>query len=217
MKRAVVGHGQAKKEQVQQMVMRLLALPGVPGKDAADALGLAICHAHARQQLRGNRTQRGARTAKFGALSAGAKLLEARAAGSARRQSAPHVCPLRRRRQVPRRPGDERDRKLAAGRARLRQARQGQGRERAAALRPAPSPTALLASAGAIAADIDLDLAWEFAPEGEFGFADAGARLLRRIDRHGAAGRRAARRCSARRTTSAASAKAASRKRPRRR
>lgn len=47
MKRAVVGHGQAKKEQVQQMVMRLLRLTGVPGKDAADALGLAICHAHA--------------------------------------------------------------------------------------------------------------------------------------------------------------------------
>jgi exoribonuclease II len=34
-----------------------------------------------------------------------------------------------------------------------------------------PEPEALLASAGAIAADIDLDLAWEFAPEGEFGFA----------------------------------------------
>ena len=47
MKRAIVGHGQAKKEQVQQMVMRLLALPGLPGPDAADALGLAICHAHA--------------------------------------------------------------------------------------------------------------------------------------------------------------------------
>jgi crossover junction endodeoxyribonuclease RuvC len=47
MKRAIVGHGQAKKEQVQQMVMRLLALPGLPGADAADALGLAICHAHA--------------------------------------------------------------------------------------------------------------------------------------------------------------------------
>lgn len=47
MKRAIVGHGMAKKEQVQQMVMRLLSLPGVPGKDAADALGLAICHAHA--------------------------------------------------------------------------------------------------------------------------------------------------------------------------
>jgi crossover junction endodeoxyribonuclease RuvC len=47
MKRAIVGHGQAKKEQVQQMVMRLLGLPGLPGPDAADALGLAICHAHA--------------------------------------------------------------------------------------------------------------------------------------------------------------------------
>ena len=47
MKRAVVGHGQAKKEQVQQMVMRLLGLPSPPGPDAADALGLAICHAHA--------------------------------------------------------------------------------------------------------------------------------------------------------------------------
>jgi exoribonuclease-2 len=35
----------------------------------------------------------------------------------------------------------------------------------------APEPDALLAAAGAIAAEIDLDLAWEFAPEGEFGFA----------------------------------------------
>ncbi len=47
MKKAIVGHGKAAKEQVQEMVKRLLALPGVPGKDAADALGLAICHAHA--------------------------------------------------------------------------------------------------------------------------------------------------------------------------
>ena len=47
MKNAIVGHGQANKEQVQEMVMRLLSLPGLPGKDAADALGLAICHAHA--------------------------------------------------------------------------------------------------------------------------------------------------------------------------
>ncbi|MBX3604208.1 MAG: crossover junction endodeoxyribonuclease RuvC [Piscinibacter sp.] len=46
-KKAVVGHGQARKEQVQAMVARLLDLPGLPGKDAADALGLAICHAHA--------------------------------------------------------------------------------------------------------------------------------------------------------------------------
>lgn len=47
MKKSVVGHGLAAKEQVQAMVMRLLNLPGVPGKDAADALGVAITHAHA--------------------------------------------------------------------------------------------------------------------------------------------------------------------------
>ena len=48
MKKAIVGHGHAKKEQVQAMVQRLLTLPGLPGPDAADALGLAIMHAHAR-------------------------------------------------------------------------------------------------------------------------------------------------------------------------
>lgn len=47
MKKAVVGHGLASKAQIQEMVRRLLALPGLPGKDAADALGLAISHAHA--------------------------------------------------------------------------------------------------------------------------------------------------------------------------
>jgi crossover junction endodeoxyribonuclease RuvC len=47
MKQAVVGYGKAAKSQVQEMVMRLLKLPGLPGKDAADALGLAITHAHA--------------------------------------------------------------------------------------------------------------------------------------------------------------------------
>jgi crossover junction endodeoxyribonuclease RuvC len=46
MKKAVVGHGLASKAQIQEMVMRLLQLPGLPGKDAADALGLAITHAH---------------------------------------------------------------------------------------------------------------------------------------------------------------------------
>jgi crossover junction endodeoxyribonuclease RuvC len=51
MKKAVVGHGHAKKNQVQEMVMRLLQLPGLPGKDAADALGLAITHAHAGTSL----------------------------------------------------------------------------------------------------------------------------------------------------------------------
>ena len=47
MKKAVAGYGKAGKPEVQQMVMRLLKLPGLPGKDAADALGLAITHAHA--------------------------------------------------------------------------------------------------------------------------------------------------------------------------
>ena len=46
-KQSVVGVGHAKKEQVQHMVKRLLALPGDPGPDAADALACAICHAHA--------------------------------------------------------------------------------------------------------------------------------------------------------------------------
>lgn len=46
LKKAVAGHGRAGKEEVQQMVMRLLRLPTLPGKDAADALGLAITHAH---------------------------------------------------------------------------------------------------------------------------------------------------------------------------
>lgn len=47
MKKAVVGHGRAAKSQVQEMVRRLLNLPGLPGPDAADALGMAITHAHA--------------------------------------------------------------------------------------------------------------------------------------------------------------------------
>jgi crossover junction endodeoxyribonuclease RuvC len=47
MKKAVAGYGKAGKSEVQQMVMRLLKLPSLPGKDAADALGLAITHAHA--------------------------------------------------------------------------------------------------------------------------------------------------------------------------
>jgi len=45
LKKAVVGHGRADKAQVQEMVKRLLRLPGLPGKDAADALGLCITHA----------------------------------------------------------------------------------------------------------------------------------------------------------------------------
>ena len=46
MKRAVCGNGMAEKPQIQRMVKTLLALDEVPQNDAADALGLAICHAH---------------------------------------------------------------------------------------------------------------------------------------------------------------------------
>ena len=50
-KQAVVGYGKAKKEQVQEMVRRILALPGMPGTDSADALACAICHAYGGQGL----------------------------------------------------------------------------------------------------------------------------------------------------------------------
>ncbi|PKB23601.1 crossover junction endodeoxyribonuclease RuvC [Janthinobacterium sp. 64] len=68
-KQAVTGHGKAAKEQVQDMVSRLLSLPGLPGTDAADALGVAICHANSidalamlgalAPQLQGLRMKRG--------------------------------------------------------------------------------------------------------------------------------------------------------------
>jgi len=50
-KQAVVGNGHAQKEQVQEMVKRLLNLPAVPKPDSADALACAICHAHGGQGL----------------------------------------------------------------------------------------------------------------------------------------------------------------------
>lgn len=50
-KQAVVGNGHARKEQVQEMVKRLLSLPALPGADSADALACAICHAHGGQGL----------------------------------------------------------------------------------------------------------------------------------------------------------------------
>ena len=47
-KQAVVGYGRAEKKQVQQMTKMLLHLKEVPRPDdTADALALAICHAHA--------------------------------------------------------------------------------------------------------------------------------------------------------------------------
>jgi crossover junction endodeoxyribonuclease RuvC len=48
-KLAVVGQGGAQKEQVKLMVMTLLKLDGRLGPDAADAVGIALCHAYSRQ------------------------------------------------------------------------------------------------------------------------------------------------------------------------
>jgi len=47
-KLAIVGQGGAQKEQVQLMVKSLLKLQGELGPDAADAIGLALCHAYTR-------------------------------------------------------------------------------------------------------------------------------------------------------------------------
>lgn len=58
-KKSVVGHGAAKKEQVQFMVTRLLNLTKALQADAADALAIALCHAQARnlnKLLRGHRS-----------------------------------------------------------------------------------------------------------------------------------------------------------------
>jgi crossover junction endodeoxyribonuclease RuvC len=54
-KQAVVGYGGAEKKQIQYMIQRILNLKEIPKPDdAADALALAVCHAHA-EKLRGLR------------------------------------------------------------------------------------------------------------------------------------------------------------------
>ncbi len=45
-KSGVVGYGRAEKPQVQQMVQAILGLRETPPEDAADALAVALCHAH---------------------------------------------------------------------------------------------------------------------------------------------------------------------------
>lgn len=45
-KKSVVGAGHAAKEQIQMMVATLLPGVEIAGADAADALAVAICHAH---------------------------------------------------------------------------------------------------------------------------------------------------------------------------
>ncbi len=50
-KSAVVGTGRAQKTQVQHMIQQILKLPAAPQADAADALGVAVCHYHTCQSL----------------------------------------------------------------------------------------------------------------------------------------------------------------------
>jgi len=63
-KQAVVGNGAAEKSQVQHMVSAILSLTARPQADAADALAIALCHAHTQQGLirlagaRGSRRRR---------------------------------------------------------------------------------------------------------------------------------------------------------------
>lgn len=54
-KKAVTGYGGAAKNQVQQMVMRLMNLRDVAEENASDALAVAICHAHATTSLNASR------------------------------------------------------------------------------------------------------------------------------------------------------------------
>jgi len=52
-KQAVVGFGNADKQQVAKMVMTLLNLQEQPQSDAADALAIAICHIHSHKNFAG--------------------------------------------------------------------------------------------------------------------------------------------------------------------
>ncbi len=66
-KKAVVGTGSASKQQVQEMVKRLLGLDARPASDAADALAAAICRAHAGPLAGLERRRRPSRRARTGA------------------------------------------------------------------------------------------------------------------------------------------------------
>ena len=56
-KKAVVGYGQADKEQIVRMVTALLGLDREPAQDAADALAIALCHFHTRSTRQRIRTR----------------------------------------------------------------------------------------------------------------------------------------------------------------
>jgi crossover junction endodeoxyribonuclease RuvC len=60
-KKSVVGHGRATKEQIGFLVRALLSLRRTPEPDAADALAIAICHARSIVPERRPRVLRGGR------------------------------------------------------------------------------------------------------------------------------------------------------------
>ena len=63
-KQSVVGKGAAEKRQVQMMVTQLLKLSKRPQVDAADALGVALCHAHQAKSM--DRIQQSAAQVRLG-------------------------------------------------------------------------------------------------------------------------------------------------------
>lgn len=51
-KKSITGYGQAVKKQVQEMTKRVLNLPAIPKPDdTADALAMAVCHAHTQNSI----------------------------------------------------------------------------------------------------------------------------------------------------------------------
>ena len=58
-KQAVVGNGAANKDQIQHMVLRLLALRGELQADEADALAVCLCHAHTSLLMNSKRNHAG--------------------------------------------------------------------------------------------------------------------------------------------------------------
>jgi len=64
-KQATVGKGHAAKQQVQHMIKILLCLTDTPTTDAADALAIALCHAHSREGLLRMRGVRGIRKGRL--------------------------------------------------------------------------------------------------------------------------------------------------------
>ena len=83
-KKSVAGSGHAEKMQIRAMVHRLLPGIALPGSDAADALAIAICHAHNAQTVGRWRAEAAAQTsASPGSAGAGTRAAVAKALAKA--------------------------------------------------------------------------------------------------------------------------------------